>query len=154
LKITYYKSEKMSFSDFITNHGKKVNKEAFINLVQVSKIDGKIQKTELELLHREGKKFGLTEPEIDHLIKNERDHQYHPPYSLEEKFDHIYNLAEMILADCEVTESEKKVIKKFAIESGFEYSKIDKLIDVLIEGVKSNYEEERLFRKFKKVLLS
>ncbi|MBP1667047.1 MAG: hypothetical protein H6Q23_1907 [Bacteroidetes bacterium] len=144
----------MSFSDFITNHGKKVNKEAFINLVQVSKIDGKIQKTELELLHREGKKFGLTEPEIDHLIKNERDHQYHPPYSLEEKFDHIYNLAEMILADCEVTESEKKVIKKFAIESGFEYSKIDKLIDVLIEGVKSNYEEERLFRKFKKVLLS
>lgn len=144
----------MSFSDFITNHGKKVNKEAFINLVQVSKIDGKIQKTELELLHREGKKFGLTEPEIDHLIKNERDHQYHPPYSLEEKFDHIYNLAEMILADCEVTESEKKVIKKFAIEAGFEYSRIDKLIDVLIEGVKSNYEEERLFRKFKKVLLS
>jgi len=144
----------MSFSDFITNHGKKVNKEAFINLVQVSKIDGKIQKKELELLHREWKKFGLTEPEIDHLITNERDHQYHPPYSLEEKFDHIYNLAEMILADCEVTESEKKVIKKFAIESGFEYSKIDKLIDVLIEGVKSNYEEERLFRKFKKVLLS
>lgn len=154
MKITYYKSEKMSFSDFITNHGKKVNKEAFINLVQVSKIDGKIQKTELELLHREGKKFGLTEPEIDHLIKNERDHQYHPPYSLEEKFDHIYNLAEMVLADSEVTESEKKVLKKFAIEAGFEYSKIDKLIDVLVEGVKSNYEEERLFRKFKKVLLS
>ena len=96
----------------------------------------------------------LTDPEIDHLIKIERDHQYHPPYSLEEKFEHIYNLTEMILADCEVTESEKKVIKKFAIEAGFEYSKIDKLIDVLIEGVKSNYEEERLFRKFKKVLLS
>jgi len=87
----------MSFSDFITNHGKKVNKEAFINLVQVSKIDGKIQKNELELLHREGKKFGLTDPEIDHLIKIERDHQYHPPYSLEEKFEHIYNLTEMIL---------------------------------------------------------
>jgi hypothetical protein len=60
----------------------------------------------------------------------------------------------MILADCEVTESEKKIIKKFAIEAGFEYSKIDKLIDVLIEGVKSNCEEEKLFKKFKKVLLS
>jgi hypothetical protein len=144
----------MSFSDFITHHGKRVNKEAFINLVQVSKVDGKIKKPELELLHREGKKFGLTDPEIDHLIKTEQDHQYHPPYSLEEKFDHIYNLAEMILADCEVTESEKKVIKKFAIEAGFEYSKIDGLIDILIEGIKSNYEEGRLFRKFKKVLLS
>ncbi len=144
----------MSFSDFITNHGKKVNKDAFVYLVQVSKVDGKIKRSELNLLHKEGKKFGLTEPEIDHLIESEKEHHYHPPYSLEDKFDHIYNMAEMILADCEVTENEKKVIKKFAIEAGFEYSKIDSLIDVLIEGIKSNYEEERLFRKFRRVLLS
>lgn len=144
----------MSFSDFITNQGKKVNKDAFVYLVQVSKVDGKIKKSELNLLHKEGRKFGLTEPEIDHLINSEKDHQYHPPYSLEEKFGHIYNMAVMILADCEVTDNEKKVLKKFAIEAGFDYSKIDKLIDVLIEGVKTNYEEERLFRKFRRVLLS
>ena len=144
----------MSFSDFITNHGKKVNKNTFIYLVQISKVDGEIKKPELDLLYKEGKKFGLTEPEIDNLINSEKDHQYHPPYSLEAKFDHIYNMAEMILADCEVTESEKKIIKKFAIEAGFEYSKIDKLIDILIEGVKSNCEEDKLFEKFKKVLLS
>jgi len=39
-------------------------------------------------------KFGLTEPEIDNFINPEKDHLYHPPYSLEDKFDYIYNMAE------------------------------------------------------------
>jgi len=55
----------MSFTDFITNYGKRVNKQAFVHLVQVSKVDGKLHQEEFDLLHREGKKFGLTDPEID-----------------------------------------------------------------------------------------
>jgi uncharacterized tellurite resistance protein B-like protein len=143
----------MDFSDFITHHGKRVNKEAFIHLVQISKTDGRINKDELELLHKEGKKFGLTDPEIDQLIHTERDHHYHLPYSLQEKFDHLYNIAEMILADDKVKEEEKKMIKRFAIEAGFEYSKIDALIDLVLEGIEKNTEEEELFAKFKRKLL-
>ena len=89
----------MNFSDFITNHGKKVNKNAFIYLVQISRIDGKIQKEEHELLYKEGKKFGLTDPEIDKLIHSEKDNHYQAPYSLDEKFEHLFNITEMILAD-------------------------------------------------------
>ena len=142
----------MSFTDYITNHGKRVNKQAFVHLVQISKIDGKIHKDELELLHREGKKFGLTDPEIDSLINTESDHHYHAPYSLEDKFDHLYNMAEMILADDVVKEKEKRMVKKFAIETGLKDSKIDSLIEILFEGVKNNTDEEELFRKFKKQL--
>jgi uncharacterized tellurite resistance protein B-like protein len=142
----------MSFTDFITNHGKRVNKQAFVHLVQISKIDGKIHKDEMELLHREGKKFGLTDPEIDSLIKTESDHHYHAPYSLEDKFEHLYNMAEMILADDVVKEKEKRMVKKFAIEAGLKDSKIDSLIEILFEGVKNNTDEEELFRKFKKQL--
>jgi hypothetical protein len=140
----------MNFSDFITHHGKRVNKNAFIHLVQISRIDGKINDDELELLHKEGKKFGLTDPEIDKLINSERDHHYHPPYSLEDKFEHFYNIAEMILADEVVKEGEKKMIKRFAIEAGFEYSKIDDIIDLLLEGIKANTSEEDLYKKFRK----
>lgn len=143
----------MNFSDFITHHGKRVSREAFIHLVQISRIDGKIQKPELELLHKEGKKFGLTDPEIDKLIQQERDHHFQVPYSLEEKFAQLYNVAEMILADEEVKESEKKMIKRFAIEAGFEYSKIDDLIEIIFEGIKKDANEEELFKKFSKKIL-
>jgi uncharacterized tellurite resistance protein B-like protein len=143
----------MNFSDFITNHGKRVTKEAFVHLVQISKTDGRIQKEELEMLHKEGRKFGLTEPEIEKLIYSQKNHHYTPPYSLEEKFEHLYNVAEMILADEVVKEKEMKMIRRFAIEAGFKDPKIDSLIEILFEGIKKNTNEEELFKKFKKRLL-
>lgn len=143
----------MNFTDLITSHGKRVTKDAFIYLVQVSRVDGKIHKDELELLHKEGRKFGLTEPEIDKLIHAERDHHYHAPYALEEKFEHLYIIAEMILADDVVKEKEKNIMRRFAIEAGFEFSKIDGLLDIIIEGIKKDISEEELFKKFRKALL-
>lgn len=143
----------MSFADFITHHGKKVNKNAFIHLVQVSRVDGKIGKEEFEMLHKQGKKFGLTDPEIDSIILSEKEHHYHPPYSLEEKFDHLFNIAEMIAADDNVKESEKKMIRRFAIEAGFSFDKIEHLINLVIGGVIAGTDEEKLFKEFKKELL-
>ena len=58
----------MNFSDFIKDNGKRISKEHYLHLVQVSKADGKINAGELELLHKEGRKFGLTDPEIDKFI--------------------------------------------------------------------------------------
>jgi len=140
----------MSFADFIANNGKRVCKEYYIHLVQVSRADGKIGTKELDFLHREGRKFGLTDPEIDHLIENEKDHQYTPPYSLAGKFNHLYNIAEMILADEVVTEEEKRMIKKFAIEAGFDDSMVQTIVDHLLEGIAAGKDEETLFSEYRR----
>jgi uncharacterized tellurite resistance protein B-like protein len=142
----------MNFSDYITHHGKRVNKEYFIQLIQVSKVDGTINPTELQMLHKEGRKFGLTDPEIDSLIISEGNNHYQPPYDLSGKFEHLYNVAEMILADDVITENEKRMIRRFAIEAGFSDNAIDKLLDILFEGIKNNESEESLLAKFKKHL--
>jgi uncharacterized tellurite resistance protein B-like protein len=143
----------MSFTDFITTQGKRVNKQAFVHLVQVSKIDGILNQDEHDLLHKEGKKFGLTDPEIDHLIESESNTHYHAPYSLEDKFEHLYNMGEMILADDVVDEKELRMIRRFAIEAGLSDSKHAGLAEILIEGIRKNTEEEILFNKFKKYIL-
>jgi uncharacterized tellurite resistance protein B-like protein len=142
----------MNFSDFITHHGKRVNKEYYLNLIQVSRSDGKIDPEELEVLHKEGRRFGLTDPEIDKLIEAESHHHYHAPYSLQDKFEHLYNVAEMILADNVISEGEKKMIRRFAIEAGFSDKAIDRLLVLLFEGIKKNESEEVLLSKFKDVL--
>lgn len=143
---------KMSFVDFITHQGRRINREAFIHLVQVSRSDGKLGVSEKEMLHKEGRKFGLTDPEIDQIITMEKEHNYHAPYSLEDKFEHLHNIAEVILADEIVEDNEIIMLRKFAIEAGFDYSKIDGIIEVMIEGIKAGDSDERLFRKFKKAL--
>ena len=140
----------MNFSDFIKDNGKRISREHYIHLVQVSRADGKINPSELELLHREGRKFGLTDPEVDKIIEIEANHNYNPPYSLSEKFEHLYNIAEMIVADNIVTEGERKLLKRFAIEAGFTDKTIPKLIELLLTGIPKGEDEEKLFQKFKK----
>ncbi len=143
----------MNFSDFIKNNGKRISKEHYIHLVQVSKADGKINTTERDLLHREGRKFGLTDPEIDKFIEYEIKNNYDPPYSLADKFEHLYNIAEMILADEVITEGERRLLNRFAIEAGFSDKTIPKLIDLLLTGIKKGEDEEILFQEFKKKIL-
>jgi len=142
----------MNFSDFITHHGKRVNKEHYIHLIQVSRSDGKIEPEELAILHKEGKRFGLTDPEIDKLIEDESQHHYHAPYSLQDKFDHLYNTAGMILADDVITDGERKIIKRFAIEAGFSDKAIDKLLNILFEGIRNNEDQDDLLDKFKSIM--
>lgn len=142
----------MNFTDFVTHHGKRVNKEYFINLIQVSKTDGKIAPAELELLYKEGRKFGLSDPEIEKLIDSESNHMYHAPYSLQDKFEHMYNVAVLILADEVVTDNEKKLLRRFAIEAGFQDKAIDDLIELLFEGIKNNENEESLLSRFREKL--
>lgn len=139
----------MNFSDYITHHGKRINKEYFIHLIQVSKVDGIISPSEMQMLHKEGRKFGLTDPEIDILISSEGKTFYQAPYDLNEKFEHLYNVAEMILADDVITDTEKRIIRRFAIEAGFSDKAIDNLLDILFEGIKNNESEDSLLAKFK-----
>jgi uncharacterized tellurite resistance protein B-like protein len=113
-------------------------------------IDGTISNSELDLLHKEGRKFGLTDPEIDKLIREESQDHYHPPYSLSDKFDQLYNIAEMVLADEVVTDSERKLMRRYAVSAGFSDNVIEGLIDLLLDGVTRGEDEEKLFKEFKK----
>jgi hypothetical protein len=140
----------MNFADFITHHGKRINKEHFIHLVQVAMIDGKVEKSELALLHKEGRKFGLTDPEIDTILNSEATHNYTPPYSLKDKFTELYNIAGIILADDVITDSERRMIKRYAVAAGFSDEIIVKLLALLFEGIQKGKDEDELFHDFKK----
>jgi hypothetical protein len=140
----------MSITDLTDGHGSKINKGHFMNLVQIALEDGKIEPTELLLLHREGRKLGLTDHEIDGIIKSEANHHYSPPYSLVEKFDELYSIAKMILADNVISEKERSLIAKFAVAAGFSNKSIDKLIPLLFEGIQKGVDEDDLFLEFRK----
>ena len=58
----------------------------------------------------------------------------------------------MILADDVVTEKEKKILKRFAIEAGFEDKAVNHLIDLLLKGITDNESEDALLEKFKAYL--
>lgn len=142
----------MNFVNFISNHGKRINRDHFLHLVQVAKIDGQILREELEMLHRFGRKFDLTDPEIDEMIKSESAENYHPPYSLEDKFYELYNITELILSDDVVSEREKRMIRRYAIAAGLPEDLTESLCRILMEGVRNETDEETLFKEFRKIV--
>lgn len=143
----------MNFSDFITDNGKRVNKEHYVHLIQVAKVDGVISQSELDMLHKEGRKFGLTDPEVDNLIRSESFEHYHPPYGLKDKFNQLYSITEIILADGVVTESEKKMLRRYAIVAGFRDDIIENLTNLLLDGVLKGEDEDILLKEYKSQLM-
>lgn len=140
----------MKILDHFDHSEKKQDKEHFSHLIQIALADGKIENTELELLYRSGNKLGLTREEIDNLLEDSRRMAYIPPYELSKRFEQLYDIIKMVYADGQVNNHEMRLATSLAIKLGFTEEEIPFLLTLLINGVKSNEDEEDLLTMYKK----
>jgi hypothetical protein len=140
----------MNISDYFDHPIKKQNIEYFVHLVRIAKADDIVTNSELNLLRRIGRKLGLTDTEIDKLIESTDKSDYIPPYELAKRFDQVYEIVKMTLADGVIDENEMRLASSFAIKSGFMESEIHSLLVLLIRGIKEGKDEEDLFEEYKK----
>ena len=129
---------------------KKQNKGFFVHLVKIAMADGIIWQAELEFLHRMGRKLGFTEPEIKTLIDNAARQDYDPPYELSKRFEQLYDIVSMTLADGIIDDQEMRLASGFAEKSGFKESEIPALLIMIMRGIKEGRDEEDLFEVYKK----
>jgi len=140
----------MSHLENFDHAQKKRNKEYFVHLVRIAKADDELSHHELELLVRIGKNLGFTDPEIDKLISTTDKFDYDPPYELSKRFDQVYEIVKMTLADGVIENSEMRLAHAFAVKSGFAENEIPKLLVLLISGIKNGDDEESLFEVYRK----
>lgn len=143
----------MSLSDAFLSNGRRIRKDHYIHLVQVAELDGKLDKGEMELLHKAGRRFGLTDVEIDELIDREKDFHYVPPVSLAEKFDELYNMGLMALYDGEVSALEERMLRKYAIAAGFNDDQVEGVIKIIVDGIRKGDDEEALLKEYRSKFL-
>ncbi len=129
---------------------KKQNKEFFVHLVKIAMADGIIWHTELELLQRMGRKLGFTEPEIKNLIDMAAKEDHNPPYELAKRFEQLYDVVYMTLADGQIDDHEMRLASGFAAKSGFKESEIPALLVMIMRGIKDGKDAEDLFETYKK----
>jgi hypothetical protein len=140
----------MKTNDFSNHSLRKQNIEYFIHVVRVAKADDVITDSEMNLLHQLGKKMGYTEPEIDTMILTTNKSDYIPPYELEQRFEQLYGIVQMTLADGVIDKNEMRIASSFAIKSGFSENEIPRLLVLLISGIKQGADEEILFSIYRK----
>jgi hypothetical protein len=140
----------MNILNFFDHPGKKQNKEYFIHLVRIAKADDIISVSELKLLHHIGKRLGFTDPEIDILLATTEKSDYIPPYELAKRFEQVYEIVKMTMADDIIDNSEMRLAQGFAVKSGFNEAEIPKLLNLIIHGIKEGKDEEELFEVYRK----
>jgi len=134
-----------------SNHpAKKQNIEYFVHLVRIALADDIITENEMTLLRRLGRKLGLTELETETLIKSTGKYDYIPPGEFHKRFEQVYDIVKMTLADGVIDENEMRLASSFARNSGFTENEIPRLLVLLISGIKQGKNDEELFEVFKK----
>jgi uncharacterized tellurite resistance protein B-like protein len=134
-----------------SNHSiSKQNLEYFVLLVRIAMADGAISAAESELLYKIGTKLGFTDTDICRLIATTEKAECIPSNELSKRFEQVYDLVKMILADGTINKTEVHLANSFAVKIGFNENDIPKLLLLLINGIKQGKDDKELFEKYER----
>lgn len=119
----------------------------FLDLYCMIMADGIVHPKELETLYRIGiETYGLTQDEITQSVVSAGKTMVIPE-SPEKRIGLLYEMALVAWADGELEESERKLLKRYALLYGVENDKVDDLVEYLLDKAKDNVKEEEIIKE-------
>ncbi len=125
---------------------RKNHKGHFRNLVLLARIDGKLDRSENDLLHKIALKLSLTDEQIQEIISNPGDFPSIPPSSREERYERFIQLIQVMGVDGRVDEKEILFVKRIGIEMGFTAERIDEKFPIIVSHLRNGMNREEVFR--------
>lgn len=131
------------FGFFESEETKKL-KSHITNLGALAKIDGHVDPAEMSYIISIGTKHGMKEDEVRSLISASKKIEPQLPTNDSERFDQIYDLVEMMLADGIVDENEMEFCVNMASRLGFKKAIVGVLVRKISMGVKDGFTREHI----------
>jgi hypothetical protein len=122
-------------------------KSHIANLVSIAQSDGNFSIGEKRLIFDIGKRNGISVEKIKKIIKSEEPIKFKIPKSDSERFDRIYDLVLMSLADSTKTEDELEVCIELAEKLGFRKAICGVLVRKILMGINAGLGHEQLKRE-------
>ncbi len=129
---------------FFENEQTKRIKSHILNLGALAKIDGHVDSAEMNYIIAIGKKNGLKQEEVRTLLANAHSAKFELPANDSERFDQIYDLVEMMLADGIVDDNEMDFCVEMASKLGFKEAIVGVLVRKISLGVKDGQSREHI----------
>ena len=95
-----------------------------------------------------GQKNGFKPDEVKNLIANSPSSHFHLPENDSERFDQIYDLVEMMLADGIVDDDEMEFCMAMAAKLGFRRTLVGVLVRKITMGVKDGLSRDHIKKEF------
>lgn len=129
---------------FFENEQAKKIKSHLLNLAALAKADGHIDARELNFITAVGKKNGISASEVQALVSGAKGSNNDLPTTDSERFDQIFDLVDMMLADGIVDETEMDFCIMMAEKLGFRKAIVGVLVRKISQGVKDGLSKERI----------
>jgi uncharacterized membrane protein YebE (DUF533 family) len=129
---------------FFENEQAKKIKGHLLNLAALAKADGHIDAREMNFILAVGKKNGLNQADVQALISGAKGTSSYLPSNDSERFDQIFDLVDMMLADGIVDETEMDFCIMMAEKLGFRKAIVGVLVRKISQGVKDGIPRERI----------
>jgi len=119
-------------------------KSHITNLGALAKVDGHVDPSEINFIISIGEKHGMKAHQVRGLLSHAEDVKPQLPTNDSERFDQIYDLVEMMLADGIVDESEMEFCINMATRLGFRKAIVGVLVRKISMGVKDGLSREAI----------
>jgi hypothetical protein len=131
------------FGFFESEETKKL-KSHITNLGALAKIDGHVDPSEMDFIISIGTRHGMKPDEVRNLLSNTGKIVPQLPTNDSDRFDQIYDLVEMMLADGIVDENEMEFCINMAVRLGFKKAIVGVLVRKISLGVKDGQTREHI----------
>ena len=131
------------FGLFENDQAKKI-KGHLLNLAALAKADGHIDEREMSFILAVGKKNGMSAADVKELVSGAKGASTELPSTDSERFDQIYDLVHMMLADGIVDENEMDFCIMMAEKLGFRKAIVGVLVRKISQGVKDGFPHDRI----------
>lgn len=119
----------------------------FLNLYCMVIADGIIDPKEMETIYRIGREnYGLSEEEINKAVVNAGT-TYAIPESSEERVRILYEMAIIAWADGKIEDSERKMLRDYALRYGVVENSVTAFVDYLLEKAHNDVSEEDIIKE-------
>ncbi len=131
------------FSFFESDETKRI-KSHLLNLGALAKADGHLDEAELNFIITVGRKHGLKPEDVRTLVANSSKDHLIIPDNDDERFDQLFDLVDMMLADGIVDDAEMDFCTSMAQRLGFRKAVVALLVRKISMGVKDGLTREQI----------
>lgn len=119
----------------------------FLNLYCMVIADGIVDPKEMETIYKIGREnYGLSEEEINKAVVNAGT-TYAIPESSEERVRILYEMAIIAWADGKIEDSERKMLRDYALRYGVVENSVTAFVDYLLEKAHNDVSEEDIIKE-------
>ena len=131
------------FSFFDSDETKRV-KSHLLNLGALAKIDGHVDESELNFIVAVGRKHGIKADDVRTLVQNATREHLVIPDNDDDRFDQLFDLVDMMLADGIMDDAEMDFCTEMAQRLGFRKAVVGLLVRKISMGVKDGLTREQI----------